>query len=204
VATKRAKKVKVVKEANKEGIVDTVVKGVSYGTGVLVRKASSLGSDIGKVGKTKSWKKMVSGAEDLCEKVNENTKVIFKKASKSVKENLEDINESFKEGMESVAAEATQSETVQGKPSPAKKTAKSRKKSKPVQKAVKKPAPEQVAEGKAVVAPVVEEPAGNVIKKKRKAAPKKVKPAPAVTEEKLVNADLEKELEDTTKDVKET
>lgn len=42
-----------VAEENAESIVDTILKGVSYGTGVIVRKAA----DIGKVSKTKSWKR---------------------------------------------------------------------------------------------------------------------------------------------------
>ncbi len=101
-------KVKIEKKKGTEGIVDTFLKGVSYGTGVLARKAA----DIGKVGETKPWKEVASKTGDLYKKANTNTVVILKKAKKTVKESIRDMKKSFKEGVDSATDETTKSKTI--------------------------------------------------------------------------------------------
>lgn len=199
---KRMKEVKIVKGKSEEGIVDTILKGVSYGTGVFMRKAA----DIGKVSETKSWKKVVSQTGALCEKVNTNTKAMFKKAKKTVKENISDMKESFVEGMESAADKTTQDKVV----------------SEPVADQ-----PPVDAEAKVEEIPVLERHADSVkikkaideiahkyktslpakkkagIKGKFKAVSGKVKCKIRAKKEAPVDADLEKQIENTTKGVKE-
>lgn len=91
----------MVKEKNKEGIVKSIVKTVSYDTGILFRKAKN----IGKITETEPWEKVVSGTQGLYQTVGEKTRVILKKVNKSVTKNVGDLKESFKEGIESVGEE---------------------------------------------------------------------------------------------------
>lgn len=88
----------MVKAKNKKGIVKSILKTVSYDTGLVLRKASQ----IGKITETEPWEKMVSGTQELCQTVGDRTKVILQKVNRNVKKNVGDMKESFVEGMESV------------------------------------------------------------------------------------------------------
>lgn len=198
---KKTKKEKVVEKKCDEGIVDTILKGVSYGTGVLVRKAA----DIGKVGETKPWKKVVAKTEDLYEKVNANTRVMFKRAGKSVKENISEMKDSFKEGIKSVSSETKEGERVNSE-------------IKTEEIPASKKTPSSIAKKGAIsikgqstdtikIKGAIQEISGKREKsssaQKTKNAPKKSQSKMSAEKEASVDADLEKEIEKTTRDVKE-
>jgi hypothetical protein len=203
-----------------------------------VRKAA----DIGKVGETKRWKKVVLKTEDFCEKVNSKTKVMLKKAGKAVKENISDMKESFREGIESAADETIQDKAVSEptahgpKVSPEVKVKKipanqkipalPEKEAKAVSEQVVDQSPAST-EVKVEEIPVLEHYSDSVkikkaideithknkkplparkkssIKEKPKTASKKAKHRAKAEKEVPVDVDLEKEIENTTKGVKE-
>ncbi len=217
----KKKEAKIVKEKNEEGIVDAFLKGVSYGTGVLARKAA----DIGKVGETKPWKEVASKTGDLYKKVNTNTAVMFKQAKKTVKESIRDMKKSFKEGVDSAAEETTKSKAINASSAPEQPSVNTEIKEKEIPLNQEIPSPTKKkgeikekskgvsGQNKTISAPVLEQPSDNVkikaaieeITKKQKApssATKKVKKA-AVKKNTSVPADLEKVIDNDTKDTKE-
>jgi hypothetical protein len=88
----------MVKRESNKGALKGILEQVSYGTGVLCRKAANLG----KITETKQWEKLSSGTQKLYGTVGDKTKDVFKKMEKNVHE----LEESFKEGMRSVSDEA--------------------------------------------------------------------------------------------------
>lgn len=210
------------RQENQEGVVDSILKTVSYGTGVLIKRASK----IGEVTKTKSWKKAVSKTGDFCGAVEEKTKKIIKGASRTVKEGIGDMTQSFKEGMESVGVEGKKTET-EGKKAEAVKEAEKQETKVKVAKAKSKVSDraksfkadmEIMDEGKA--AEIAKALVGSEVslsaqddkktakgkaksKGKAKAAEKKTKGKTSSEKEAPVNADLEREIDNATKDVEE-
>ena len=90
------------KKENNKGALKGILEQMSYGTGVLCRKAVN----IGKNAETKQWEKMTYDTQKLCETVGDKTKDVFKKMKKTVMKSTHDLEESFKEGMRSVSDEA--------------------------------------------------------------------------------------------------
>ncbi|MBF0479919.1 MAG: hypothetical protein HQL26_10595 [Candidatus Omnitrophica bacterium] len=128
---------------------------------------------IGKVAQTKPWKNVVSSTHKLCDTVGTKTKTVFEKVKKSVSKNTKDITKSFKAGMED-SDEAVIDIKPISSAVPIKRTATLAKKK---------------TTGKATG--------------KNKTSAKKAKNKAGVEKKVPVNADLEKEIESITKNVKE-
>ncbi|MBF0594500.1 MAG: hypothetical protein HQL22_05995 [Candidatus Omnitrophica bacterium] len=108
-----------------------VVKKVSYKTGLLCRKVKGKVSGLSKVAAAKPWKKVVGVTGTLCEKVGSKTGDVIGKFSRIVKKSAADMGESFKAGMASVKTRRIDDDVI----APVKKPAVSKGKSKSAAKA---------------------------------------------------------------------
>lgn len=76
-----------------------IITTVTYGTGALCRKVTQLS----KIAETKPFQQVVSGTGEFCKTLTGKTKDVLVKGGKALKKNVAAMQESFKEGMASVA-----------------------------------------------------------------------------------------------------
>ena len=87
------------KKNKKDPMVASIVKGISYGTGLLCGKVSK----VGKFSGSKKWEKVLA-----------KTKGIVEGAGKKVQDGLTEMKESFDEGVQSIAEDEGKVKTCRG------------------------------------------------------------------------------------------
>ncbi len=110
----------MVKGKNNEFSVKSIMKTVSYGTGLVCKKVTGLNK---KVTRTKAWKEMVAGTKEVCETVGEKVDVVLEKVVSSVEKSTQDIGASFQAGMESVTERGTKADDTDAPVAPKKRPA---------------------------------------------------------------------------------
>jgi hypothetical protein len=89
-------------EKPQKGIVIKILNKLSYRTGSLCRKVTTLSN----VTNTKPWGNIVSGTQELSQTVSEKSREVFTKAKTTLEKNVGDIKEAFTEGLKAEEAKA--------------------------------------------------------------------------------------------------